>query len=408
MARKLFIPKKCRVGFQHREGTFTSKLAYVIYYDALGKIRKEKSWKGWCHLPSEHGGRAEYNGEYNRETGEYAKLEGIDPFDFPNDPTSGFVINKGIRRISWSHFGSGRSMCRIYDPRGIEFEITIENLAGLLMHTDCLRREIQGELVYAWCGGDLMLLPCNSEEYQKAKNYTELQAKKVGARQLKEGATYVTKSEEHLVYVGRHLWYEIKDKYGETNRREGKKLHIFCDMEGKKFRPIKSVPSTIAAVENDHPHDETANWIDRFLKEQESSAEIVEWIREPIPEDEWNQDWDRKMERHWERPSIHCFCEVPNIPGAFYGVTIQKYHRSQRHHTFAYRVSELERSLPDSCLVYARNQIVRPDGSFGYVQSGYGGYHGHINDGGEGQVTDRTKFFRLTAKYSNGLTKKWS
>jgi hypothetical protein len=402
MARKLFIPKKCRVGFQHREGTFTGKLAYVIYYDSLGKIRKETSWKGWCHLPGTS------KKIWDRDAGEHREVEGIDPFDFPNDPTSGFVINKGIRRFSWSHFGSGRSMCRIYDPRGIEFEITIENLAGLLMHTDCLRREIQGELVYAWCGGDLMLLPCNSEEYQKAKSYTELQAKKVGARELKEGATYVTKGEDHLVYLGRHMWYEIKDKHGETNRREGKKLHIFCDMEGKRFRPIKSVPSTIAAVENEHPHDETASWIDAYLK-IEAAAEIVEWIREPIPDDEWNQDWDRKMERHWERPSIHCFCEVPNIEGAFYGVTIQKYQKSIHHHSrYGYLNRGVRSSLPDSCLVYVRNQIVRPDGSFGYVNSGYSRHS--IHDEGEAQVTDnmRPQFFRLKAKYSNGLVKQWS
>ena len=102
----IFIPETCRVGFKERQDTFTGKLAYVIYYDADKKLRKEVSWKGW-------------------------RDEKIDAFDFPNEPTSGFVLNKGIRRFNWSGFGTSRSMIRIYDPRGIEFEITPENLIGL-------------------------------------------------------------------------------------------------------------------------------------------------------------------------------------------------------------------------------------------------------------------------------------
>jgi hypothetical protein len=404
MARKLFIPKKCRVGFQYREGTFTKKLAYVIYYDAANKIRKEKSWRGWCHLPEdEEGGKAEYQ-YWDQDKREHVKTAGIEPFDFDNVPTDGFVLNKGIRRISWSHFGSGRSMCRIYDPRGIEFEITIENLVGLLMHTDCSKREIQGELVYAWCGGDLMLLPCNSEEYQAAKDFTSLQAKKVGARELKEGATYVTKSEEHLVYLGRHMWYEEKDRYGEQNRREGKKQHIFCDIEGKSFKPIKSVPSTIAAIETEHPHDNTANWIDAYQAHVNSSP-IVEWIKEPIPESEWNQDWDAPGRNHWDRPQINCFMSLPGDL-AHYAVTIQKYKKPEHQSRHHFRMHQEPQSVPDGALVWCRNRIIRPDGSSGYLNHGRSLSYGHEH--GEGQVTDRTRFFNLKAKYENGHIQEWS
>ena len=31
--KQLFIPDKIKVGFQKRDGTYTGKLAYVIYYD---------------------------------------------------------------------------------------------------------------------------------------------------------------------------------------------------------------------------------------------------------------------------------------------------------------------------------------------------------------------------------------
>lgn len=44
----LFIPKKCKVGFQLRNDTFSGKLGYIIYHD--GKVwRKEDSWNSWKH-----------------------------------------------------------------------------------------------------------------------------------------------------------------------------------------------------------------------------------------------------------------------------------------------------------------------------------------------------------------------
>lgn len=44
---QLFIPSKIKVGFQDRSGTYTGKLAYVIYYDNKNVLRKEKSWESW-------------------------------------------------------------------------------------------------------------------------------------------------------------------------------------------------------------------------------------------------------------------------------------------------------------------------------------------------------------------------
>ena len=45
----LNIPEKIKVGYQERTGTYTGKLAYVIYYDEKGKLRKETSWQNWRH-----------------------------------------------------------------------------------------------------------------------------------------------------------------------------------------------------------------------------------------------------------------------------------------------------------------------------------------------------------------------
>ena len=102
MLAKLSIPKIIKVGYNERVDTYTGKLAYVIYIDETGKLRKEKSWKNWCD----------------------SNL-GSDKFD--NVPTSGFVLNKkvGDYRGGWN---GRQAWIRIYDPRGFEFEISVNNL----------------------------------------------------------------------------------------------------------------------------------------------------------------------------------------------------------------------------------------------------------------------------------------
>lgn len=200
----LFIPEKIRVGFKNRNDTYTKKLAYVVYFDAKNKLRKETSWESWRdkNIPFE---------------------------DFENKPHGGFFINKNVERYNWSHFSSNRTYIRIYDDRGIEFEVTPENLIGILMHSDCLKRQLVGDFVYAWSGKELVLLPVNSEEYQKAKNYTALQHSGVSAKDLKVGYLYKTKKNEDVVYMGRFNWYERNFESKICFKK--KKKHIFISYQ---------------------------------------------------------------------------------------------------------------------------------------------------------------------------------
>ena len=68
-SEKLYIPEILNVGYQGRDGTYTGKLAYIVYTDDKGTLRKEQSWKSWC---------SKFIGEVN------------------NEPTEGFVLNKGV------------------------------------------------------------------------------------------------------------------------------------------------------------------------------------------------------------------------------------------------------------------------------------------------------------------------
>lgn len=133
MKSNIFIPKKINVGYQNRSGTYTGKLAYIIYYDEKGVLRKERSWNGW-------------------------RDEDIPNDEFDNEPTEGFVLNKkaGDYSTGWDH---RQAYCRVYDPRGFEFEITIENLLYILANANCYKgKGLEGEFVYGWSGKDLVLI----------------------------------------------------------------------------------------------------------------------------------------------------------------------------------------------------------------------------------------------------------
>ena len=76
--QQLFIPEKIKVGFQKRGDTYTGNLAYVIYYDQKGKLRKETSWESW-------------------------RDKKIQSEEFTNEPTEGFVLNKGVGGVRQSY-----------------------------------------------------------------------------------------------------------------------------------------------------------------------------------------------------------------------------------------------------------------------------------------------------------------
>ncbi len=246
---KLFIPTKIRVGYQKRDDTYTKRLAYVIYYDQLGKIRKETSWNSW-------------------------RDKKIAAEEFENKPHSGFVLNKGVQR--YGHWGSGRNMVRVYDDRGIEFEITVSNLMFILMVTNCHKRGLEGEFVYAWHSGELILLPTGCEEYEESKDFTQLQSKKIGVKDMIVGASYKTKKLEDLIYMGRFDWYEESQTgryYNRVSIRKKKpNQHVFYGKNGwgdKKFFTLSGL-SSLASINSDVPVSNYAELMSKMSKLDET------------------------------------------------------------------------------------------------------------------------------------------
>lgn len=241
MKTKLFIPKRIKIGFQERQDTFTGKLAYVIYFDEKNVLRKQKSWDSW-------------------------RDDKIEPIEYDNSPQSGFILNKGIQR--YSDWGSSRAVVRVYDSRDFEFEISIDNLLGILMHSDVSKRDIVEECVFAWSGTDLILLPCNSVEYQESVEYTNKQDMKVSTKELVPGCQYhKKKSDEILTYLGKFDWWDFKStdtqKYGanKIHFNKGKK-HIFWD--GSSFKP--TTPSILSSVVSEDIVDNYAFLVDDFFE----------------------------------------------------------------------------------------------------------------------------------------------
>ena len=274
MQSQLFIPKKCKVGFNVRSDTYTGKLGYVIYND--GTVwRKEKSWETWRH--KEEGTYHEYvkdekgafimnpTGGYKTTLETYGPT--VKPIEFDNVPHAGFTLNKGVERNGY--WGNGHSMCRIYDDRGFEFEISISNLMFILMSTDCLRKGLEGEFVYAWNGPELALMPVCCAEYKKASTFTELQGHSVGVKDLTPGCTYETKKQEELIYLGKFNWFEKVYVYAR-NHTECKfsKSHIFVDKH-KTFQHFSGLDH-IAKKLSDTPVSNYAALVDKLQKSAES------------------------------------------------------------------------------------------------------------------------------------------
>lgn len=212
MRSSIFIPKTINVGYQNRSGTYTGKLAYVIYYDEKGKLRKETSWNGWRdkNIP---------NNEYD------------------NIPTEGFVLNKkaGDYSTGWDH---RHAYCRVYDPRGFEFEITIENLLYILENANCIKgKGLEGKFVYGWDGKDLVLMPVESPDYKEISEFNRIVHSNecIKTKDLIVGATYLTKDNESWIYMGK---FDVYNRYGDWGNR-GK---YFWFWNGNYFEQYRSMP----------------------------------------------------------------------------------------------------------------------------------------------------------------------
>ena len=241
MHTKLYIPKKIQVGFQKRRDTFTGMLGFVTYVDDKGLLRQEKSWNQW-------------------------RDNSIAVQEFDNIPCNNFVFNKDVTRSG--HWNT-TSKVRIHDSRGFEFEIHLSNMMYILMHSDVSKRDIQEECIFGWDGKDLVLVPVNSEDYQKSVEHTKKQSLKFSLKDLVQGHTYSTKSGGSYIYIGYYEWCE-QVYFSIANGRHwvntGKR-HIFARSSLKSnYAFIPANAQEIAECINDSVHPEYSHMVEELFK----------------------------------------------------------------------------------------------------------------------------------------------
>jgi hypothetical protein len=243
MKTTIFVPEKINVGFQNRSDTYTKKLAYVIYFDQKGILRKEASWNSWR------------NNEINN-------------IIYDNTPISGFVLNKkvGDYDSGWSH---RHAYCRVYDPRDFEFEISIENLLYILENTSSIKgKGLEGDFVYGWDGTDLVLIPVDSPDYREIAELNKLRFEKpnFNSKELILGATYKSNDNKDLIYLGR--FYEANEDNKES------KSYFFYNRNSDyyKITLFKSLSGNILDIIDNKCVEDYADLMDELFKSARYSA----------------------------------------------------------------------------------------------------------------------------------------
>lgn len=263
---QLFIPKKVKVGQRNRDDCYTGRLGYVVAQSLDGTWRKQGSWEDW-------------------------RDKAIEALEFDNAPTEGFVLNR--------HGGGGRGwdsrneFARVYDPRNFEFEISFSNLLFILNEGDCSRgKGLEGKFVYAWDRDKLVLLPVSSEDYRNSSEFTALKGKNIGVRDLKEGATYLTKKQENLVYLGRFDYFFQVGRWTPKSELNGK-CRYFVFRDGDRFKFLSNIGS-LAICTNEACHPDYAEYIQEWQKNPHASK----------PQCLFLKDWTDK-ERAFRNPHYH-------------------------------------------------------------------------------------------------------
>ncbi len=314
--KKLFIPTKCKAGFNVRKETYTGVLAYVIAWNGK-QWRKENSWEKWREKFTDSEEYRDLKTKKFKEEKErrvkwweeskpsdwirtshktledflkYSNVDSIENFsfydyekrstdekvkvlEFDNTPTSGFVLNKKVGGYSsgWNHRST---YTRVYDPRGFEFEISIENLLFILQECNAYKgKGLEGEFVYSWSGKDLVLLPCSSEDYTSAKNFTKLQSKSLLKDNFKPGFIYKTKQLEDFVYLG-NTNFSVKN----DNEINTSKSHVFYSLKNEEFskKDFKLFAEEVGQYDNYAQLVDSfnSNWFSSKLKEIVKRYEI--------------------------------------------------------------------------------------------------------------------------------------
>lgn len=217
------LPNKLIVGIVDRHDTYTGKLGFVSY---------PKSTKD-PNTPHHSG----VLGWVRRNNSKHPLML------LDNEPTTGFVINKkvGGKKPYYSEYKGRTVKARVYDPRGFEFEIDMENMCHILENNGSYPgKALEGEFVYAWMGsGSVFLLSCNSSEYKNlTKVVDKIETPLLKMAELEPFKTYKRIGGGDAIYLGD---MDEVDVYQNILWGFKSKKHPFFDLTNKQVQYPKDI-----------------------------------------------------------------------------------------------------------------------------------------------------------------------
>lgn len=167
-----FIPEKI-IAIKEKSDSFTGEIVHLTYKDERGKLVRQKD------LPK---------GEQ---------------LIFDNNPVSKFVINKTVSEIK-NEYCAFHGITLYDENREIEFQISSANLHNLCRFGDIHKGDMTVECIIAFSNkGYPILLPTSSQQYLKAKKFTEKRNSDFNG-ELKVGHIYSLKKKTNkVIYMGK-------------------------------------------------------------------------------------------------------------------------------------------------------------------------------------------------------------
>lgn len=143
------------------------------------RSQSEENPLPFCYITES--GTDSYAKKRMKRVDDWMRHSDMETVTLDNTPISGFRFNESTYEYA-SH-----NVCRIEDPRGFETEITMKNMARILLTSMVVDGEIMSKCVWAKDGAVDVLVSTSSPEYQQALTNTERFNSKVNMRTVKPG-----------------------------------------------------------------------------------------------------------------------------------------------------------------------------------------------------------------------------
>lgn len=216
-------PEEFYVGFKNQKGN-NLPLAFLTPYDTTAAFKKRKEsvdiWaKSYC------------TGYVN---GKPVYEPNPDAINIKNEPLSGFLIAKSVKRTS--SWNGGNVVWRIEDPRGFEWEIPSANLAQIIAQTGISAGgTINGRCIIGRLGAINILIPEGTDLWDKMEADIETRTNREKAKvitDLKPGDAIKLKNGDEGFYLGKRKVlvktpddpsaYKVRGDYNYTHHYHGK------------------------------------------------------------------------------------------------------------------------------------------------------------------------------------------